>query len=89
MNEPDVVGGDRLRAFVERIEHIEAEISSLNEDKKEVYAEAKGDGYDVKILREVVKIRKQDRNERDEHESLLDVYLHAIEQAAPLAQAAE
>jgi uncharacterized protein (UPF0335 family) len=89
MTETDVVGGDRLRSFVERIEHVEAEIADLTEGKKEIYAEAKGEGYDVKVLREVVRIRKQDRDEREEHESLLEVYLRAVETGAPLAQAAE
>jgi uncharacterized protein (UPF0335 family) len=89
MTETDVVGGDRLRSFVERIEHVEAEIASLTEGKKEIYAEAKGEGYDVKVLREVVRIRKQDRDEREEHETLLEVYLRAVETGAPLAMAAE
>ena len=83
------VSGDRLRSFVERIERIEDEIKGLNEDKKDIYGEAKGDGFDVKILREVVRLRRQDEKERDERDALLDVYLHAIETAPPLAQAAE
>ncbi|MBV8564862.1 MAG: DUF2312 domain-containing protein [Methylobacteriaceae bacterium] len=83
------ISGDRLRSFVERIERIEEEIKGLNEDKKDIYAEAKGDGFDVKILREVVRLRRQDDKERDERDALLDVYLHAIETARPLAQAAE
>jgi uncharacterized protein (UPF0335 family) len=71
----DVVGisGSRIRSFVERIEQIENEIKELNEAKKEVFSEAKGEGFDVKILKEVIKLRKQDQDERDEHESLLDV----------------
>ena len=89
MSGPGGVAGDRLRAFVERIEQIEEEIKGLNEGKKEVYAEAKGEGFDVRVLREVVRLRKQDRDERDEHESLLDTYLHAIDTATgPVAQAA-
>ena len=83
------VAGDRLRSFVERIQHIDEAIKELNEGKKEVFAEAKGEGFDVKILREVIRIMKQDQNERDERDSLLDIYLHAIRAAgAPLAQAA-
>lgn len=89
MGEPDLVNGDRLRSLVERIERLEKEISELNEDKKEVYAEAKSDGYDVKILRDVVRLRKQDQNERDQRDSLLDTYLYAIEKNAPLPLAAE
>jgi len=69
----DTVGiaGDRIRSFVERIEHIEEEIKALNEGKKEIYAEAKGDGFDVRVLKEIIHLRKQDKDERDEHESLL------------------
>lgn len=77
----DTVGiaGDRIRSFVERIEHIEEEIKALNEGKKEIYAEAKGDGFDVKVLKEIIRLRKQDKDERDEHEFLLDLYLRAME----------
>ena len=83
------VAGDRLRSFVERIERLEEEIKALSDDKKDIYAEAKGEGFDVKILREVVRLRKQDEKERDEHDSLLDVYMHALERAGPsLADAA-
>jgi uncharacterized protein (UPF0335 family) len=89
MNGPGGVAGDQLRAFVERIEHVEEEIKALNEDKKSIFDEAKGEGYDVKILKEVIRLRKQDKKERDEHESLLEVYLHAIETAQPHLQAAE
>jgi uncharacterized protein (UPF0335 family) len=70
-------------AFVERIENLDNEIQELNEQKKEVFAEAKGDGFDVKILREIVKLRKQDEEERDERESMLDLYMRAMEQSAP------
>jgi uncharacterized protein (UPF0335 family) len=72
------VAGDQLRALVERIEQVEDEIRELTEAKKEIYLEAKGNGFDVKVLREVVKVRKQDQKERQEHETLLDVYLRAI-----------
>ena len=69
---------------------MEQEITELNEGKKEVFAEAKGEGFDVKILKEIVKLRKQDKDERDEHETLLDVYMRAMETAEPetLANAA-
>ena len=89
MSGPGGVAGNQLRAFVERIERIEEEIKGLNEDKKSIFDEAKGEGYDVKILKEVVRLRKQDKKDRDEHESLLEVYLHAIETAEPYLQAAE
>jgi uncharacterized protein (UPF0335 family) len=88
MSGPGGVAGDQLRAFVERIEHVEEEIRSLTEDKKEIFAEAKGEGFDVKILKEVIRIRKQDQEERQEHESLLEVYLHAIQDAEPTRKAA-
>ena len=80
----DVVGipGNRIRSFVERIEQIENEIKELNEAKKEVFSEAKGEGFDVKILKEIIKLRKQDQDERDEHDSLLDVYMRAMDEAS-------
>ncbi len=88
----DVVGiaGDRIRSFVERIEQIETELKELTEAKKEIFSEAKGEGFDVKVLKEIIKLRKQDQEERDEHETLLDVYMRAMDEAdtAPVAQAA-
>jgi uncharacterized protein (UPF0335 family) len=85
----DTVGlaGDRIRAFVERIEQLENELEALNEGKKEVFAEAKGEGFDVKILKEIIKLRKQDEDEREEHETLLDVYMRAMDDGTS-AQAA-
>jgi uncharacterized protein (UPF0335 family) len=77
------IPGGKIRAFVERIENLDNEIQELNEQKKEVFAEAKVDGFDVKILKEIVKLRKQDEEERDERESMLDLYMRAMEQAAP------
>ena len=77
------IPGGKIRAFVERIENLDTEIGELNEQKKEVFAEAKGDGFDVKTLKEIVKLRKQDEEERDERESMLDLYMRAMEQAAP------
>jgi uncharacterized protein (UPF0335 family) len=88
MSRPDEVAGDQLRAIVERIEHVEEEIKELTEAKKEIYTEAKSNGFDVKILREVIRVRKQDQKERDEQESLLDVYLQAIKGASSVAKAA-
>lgn len=69
---------DHLRALVERIEHLEEEKRSLAEDIKEVYAEAKGAGYDTKVLKEVIKLRSKDKNERQEHDSILETYLAAL-----------
>jgi uncharacterized protein (UPF0335 family) len=88
MSKPFEIAGDQLATIIERIENIEAEIKELNEAKKEIYLEAKGNGYDVKTLREVIRIRKQDANERDEQESLLDAYLEAIRKAKRVAKAA-
>jgi uncharacterized protein (UPF0335 family) len=73
------IAGDRIRSIVERIEHIEEEIKALNEGKKEILAEAKGEGFDVKVIKEILRLRKQDKDERDERESLLDLYLSAME----------
>ena len=75
------IPGDRICAFIERVERIDEEIKALNEGKKEVFAEAKGEGFDVKVLREILRLRKQDKDERDEQESLLDLYLRAMESA--------
>jgi uncharacterized protein (UPF0335 family) len=77
------IPGGKIRAFVERIENLDTEIQELNEQKKEVFAEAKGDGFDVKILKEIVKLRKQGEEVRDERESMLDLYMSAMEQAVP------
>jgi uncharacterized protein (UPF0335 family) len=73
------VAGDRIRSLIERVEHIEEEIKALNEGKKEIFLEAKGEGFDVKVLKEIIRLRKQDKDERDERESLLDLYLRAME----------
>lgn len=88
MSRPGDVAGDQLRAVVERIENIENEIKELTEAKKEIYLEAKGNGFDVKTLREVIRVRKQDQKERDERETLLEVYLQAIKGASSTAKAA-
>ena len=78
MSGPGGVAGDRLRSFVERVEQIDEEIKGLNEGKKEIFDEAKGEGYDVKILKEVIRLRKQDKAQRDEEAALIDLYLSAI-----------
>jgi uncharacterized protein (UPF0335 family) len=75
------IPGDRICAFIERVERIDEEIKALNDGKKEVFAEAKGEGFDVKVLREILRLRKQDKEERDEQDSLLDLYLRAMESA--------
>jgi uncharacterized protein (UPF0335 family) len=87
MSRPSDIAGDQLRAVVERIENIDEEIKELTEAKKDIYLEAKGNGFDVKILREVIRVRKQDQQQRDELETLLEVYLQAIKGAPPEAKA--
>ena len=69
---------DQLKAFVERVERLEEERKALADDIRDVYAEAKGNGFDVKSLRVVVRLRKQDINERKEQEAILETYLHAL-----------
>ena len=90
MSETIGIAGDRIRSFIERIEQLESELKDLNEAKKEVFAEARGEGFDVKVLKEILKLRKQDQDERDEQETLLDVYLRAMGavENQPVAQAA-
>lgn len=69
---------EQLRAFIERIERLEEEKAALLGDIREVFAEAKGNGFDTKIMRQVVRIRKLDKADRDEMDALLDLYLHAM-----------
>ena len=75
---PARIAKEHLRAFVERIERLEEEKKTIADDIRDVYAEAKANGYDVKALRTVVKLRKQDVNERKEQEAILETYLHAL-----------
>lgn len=86
----DPVEGGQLRSIVERIERLEEEKKTIADDIREVYAEAKGNGYDVKIIRKVIAIRKRDANERAEEEAILDLYLQALGDLrdTPLGQAA-
>ncbi|MEP0321033.1 DUF2312 domain-containing protein [Bauldia litoralis] len=72
------IAADQIRSIIERIERLEEEKQALADDIKEVYAEAKGNGFDTKVLRQIVRIRKQDSAERQEQEALLDLYLHAL-----------
>jgi uncharacterized protein (UPF0335 family) len=69
---------DHLRAFVERVERLEEEKKAIADDIRDVYAEAKANGFDVKALRSVVRLRKQDVEERKEQEAILETYLHAL-----------
>ena len=69
---------DQLKAFVERVERLEEEKKAIADDIRDVFAEAKGNGYDVKALRTVIRLRKQDKQEREEQEAILDTYLQAL-----------
>jgi len=78
MNDVAGVAGDRLRSFIERIERLEEEKAALSEDIKEVYSEAKGTGFDVKIMRQIIRLRKMEDGDRSEMEEVLDVYKRAL-----------
>jgi uncharacterized protein (UPF0335 family) len=69
---------DQLKAVIERIERLEEEKKATSDDIREVYAEAKVNGFDVKALRTIVRLRKQDADERKEEEAVLETYLHAL-----------
>jgi uncharacterized protein (UPF0335 family) len=88
---PDVGGiaGERLKSFIERVERLEEEKRALAEDIKEVYAEAKGVGFDIKTMRQIVKIRRMDQEDIDEQEALLDTYKRALGMAPDAAPARE
>ena len=72
------IAGERLRSFIERIERLEEERRTLGADLKEVYAEAKGTGFDAKTMRQIIRIRRMDKDDLDEQETLLDVYKRAL-----------
>ncbi len=72
------VAADQLRAFITRIERMEEEKKAIADDIKEIYAEAKGNGFDTKVLRRIIAIRKQDANDRMEQEALLETYMAAL-----------
>ena len=74
----EAVDASHLRAFIERIERLEEEKKALSDDVRDVYAEAKGNGFDAKVIRKVVSIRKQDRDKRREEEEILELYLAAL-----------
>lgn len=78
MAETGGVAAGQLKSFVERIERLEEEKKGIADDIRDVFAEAKGQGFDTKILRQVIRLRKKDTAERQEEEALLDLYLHAL-----------
>ena len=73
------IAADRLKSFIERIERLEEERAALGADVREVYSEAKGTGFDTKIMRQIIRLRKLDRAQRQEQEQLLDLYKRALE----------
>jgi uncharacterized protein (UPF0335 family) len=72
------VAGERLRSFIQRIERLEEEKKTISDDIRDVFAEAKSNGFDPKIMRQVLKIRKMETAERQEHDALLETYLAAL-----------
>ncbi|MBO0662974.1 DUF2312 domain-containing protein [Jiella sp. MQZ9-1] len=86
MSDVNGVAQDHLRSFVERIERLEEEKKTISDDIKDVYAEAKGNGFDTKVLRKVISLRKQDADERQEQEAILDLYLQALGMAPSMSE---
>lgn len=78
MSDVGGIAADRLSSFIERIERLEEEKKGIQDDIKDVYAEAKGTGFDPKIMRKIISIRKQDKDTRQEQEALLDLYKQAL-----------
>lgn len=74
----ETVAAAELRQFIERVERLEEEKSALQDDIKEVMAEAKGRGYDTKAIRQIIRMRKKDPNERQEEEAILETYMNAL-----------
>jgi uncharacterized protein (UPF0335 family) len=72
------VAAGQLRAFIERIERLEEEKKTISEDIKEVFAEAKGTGFDTKAMRTIIRLRKKDQAERQEEDAILDLYMAAL-----------
>jgi uncharacterized protein (UPF0335 family) len=78
MAEAGGVAAGQLRSFIERIERLEEEKKGISDDIRDVFAEAKGNGFDTKVMRQVIRLRKKDKAERQEEEAILDLYLHAL-----------
>lgn len=81
MSDAHGVAVDRLRSFIERIERLEEEKAALTADIREVFSEAKGEGFDTKIMRQIIRLRKMESNDRQEQEALLDLYKSALDMA--------
>ena len=73
------IAGDRLRSIIERIEQLEEEKKALSDDIREIYSEAKSAGFDVKVLRQIIRLRKMDNHDRNVMERVLDVYKRALD----------
>jgi len=82
MSNTDGVAANELRQFIERIERLTEEVASINADKRDVYAEAKGRGYDTKAIKHIVRLRAQDASERSEFDAIVDLYLNALGMAS-------
>ncbi|MBM3570101.1 MAG: DUF2312 domain-containing protein [Alphaproteobacteria bacterium] len=78
MAKQDAIAVDRLKSFIERIERLETERKALSDDIKEVYAEAKGSGFDAKVMRQVIRLRKMDSAKLQEEQALLELYKDAV-----------
>lgn len=74
----DSVAADQLKAFIERIERLEEEKAGISQDIKDVYAEAKANGFDAKAMRKIISLRKKDHEERQEEEAMLELYMQAL-----------
>ncbi|NQV44076.1 MAG: DUF2312 domain-containing protein [Rhodospirillales bacterium] len=82
MSDVGGVAADRLKSFIERIERLEEEKKALTDDIREVYSEAKGSGFDIKVIRQIIRIRKMDTADRREMEEVMAVYLRALDMEA-------
>ena len=87
MAETGGVAAGQLRSFIERIERLEEERKSISDDIRDVFGEAKGTGFDTKVMRQVIRLRKKEPAERQEEEAILDLYMHALGMAGEAAVA--
>jgi len=72
------IAAERLRSFIERIERLEEEKKGIADDIKDIYAEAKGTGFDVSVMRQIIRLRKMEKNDRQEAEAILELYMSAL-----------